>query len=153
MFFDDPTAAFANLHGATKPGGRLVFVCWQPLDKNPWAAVPLSALLRVLPPPPPAPKDAPGPFSFADPDRTRDVLVRAGWEDVVLTPAVHPMQLGETLEESLEYASRMGPAGRLLREADEAMQARALEMLRETLAPFAPHFTLDGAVWVVTARR
>src|SRR6516165_5201596 len=31
MFFDDPVAAFANLHTATRAGGRLVFVCWQPL--------------------------------------------------------------------------------------------------------------------------
>ena len=29
MFFDDPTAAFANLAGATAPGGRLCVAVWQ----------------------------------------------------------------------------------------------------------------------------
>jgi len=29
MFFEDPQAAFANLACAIRPGGRLVFVCWQ----------------------------------------------------------------------------------------------------------------------------
>ncbi len=51
MFFDDPTAAFANVRRAMKPGGRLVFVCWQSAQKNAWASVPLSGVLRVVPPP------------------------------------------------------------------------------------------------------
>ncbi|MBL0901150.1 MAG: class I SAM-dependent methyltransferase, partial [Reyranella sp.] len=29
MFFADPVAAFANLHRALKPSGRLAFVCWR----------------------------------------------------------------------------------------------------------------------------
>src|SRR5690242_10567588 len=36
MFFADPVAAFANIRSATRPGGRLVFVCWQPLAANQW---------------------------------------------------------------------------------------------------------------------
>src|SRR4029453_18470516 len=28
MFFAEPAAAFTNLHGALRPGGRLGFVCW-----------------------------------------------------------------------------------------------------------------------------
>ena len=36
MFFDDPKSAFKNLHGALKPDGRMLFVCWQPPAANPW---------------------------------------------------------------------------------------------------------------------
>jgi SAM-dependent methyltransferase len=36
MFFDDPAAAFGNIASALAPGGRLVFVCWQGLDRNEW---------------------------------------------------------------------------------------------------------------------
>ncbi|MBO0692542.1 MAG: class I SAM-dependent methyltransferase, partial [Acidimicrobiaceae bacterium] len=32
MFFDDSTAAFANLRRHVKPDGRLVFACWQSAD-------------------------------------------------------------------------------------------------------------------------
>jgi ubiquinone/menaquinone biosynthesis C-methylase UbiE len=36
MFFGDPVVAFANIRRSLKPSGRLVFVCWRPLDQNPW---------------------------------------------------------------------------------------------------------------------
>jgi len=152
MFFDDPAGAFANIRAAIKPGGRLTFVCWQSLAANPWAAVPLSAVVGVLPAPPSAAPNAPGPFAFADPVRVRELLSGAGWSDVVLTPFTNAMTLGSTLEEALEYSGRMGPAARLLRDADDATRARALDALRDTLSPLAPGFTLGGAVWVVTAK-
>lgn len=152
MFFDDPAGAFANIRSAIKPGGRLTFVCWQSLAANPWAAVPLSAVVTVLPAPAiPAP-NAPGPFAFADPARVQELLTSAGWSDVVLTPFTDAMMLGSDLEDALDYASRMGPSARLLRDADDATRARALEALRDTLSPLAPGFTLGSAVWVVTAK-
>jgi hypothetical protein len=40
MFFSDPTAAFANIARGLRPGGRLVFVCWQSLVDNEWVTVP-----------------------------------------------------------------------------------------------------------------
>ena len=46
MFFDDPTAAFANIRTALAPSGRVAFVCWQSLSANPWMAVPLEAAAR-----------------------------------------------------------------------------------------------------------
>ena len=46
MFFDDPPRAFANLHRAMRKGGRLAFVCWQALHKNPWMSVPMMAASR-----------------------------------------------------------------------------------------------------------
>src|SRR5262245_41495163 len=56
MFFADPPAAFANLRTALRPDGRLAFICWQELKRNPWCLVPLMAVARhVELPPPPAP--------------------------------------------------------------------------------------------------
>ena len=34
MFFDDPVAAFANVAHGVRPGGRLCFATWQPLEAN-----------------------------------------------------------------------------------------------------------------------
>src|SRR5215470_17327500 len=45
MFFEDPQAAFRNVLGALRPGGRLVFVCWRPVAENPWVQVPMAAAL------------------------------------------------------------------------------------------------------------
>ena len=36
MFFEDSTAAFANIGAATRPDGRLAFACWQAPEDNPW---------------------------------------------------------------------------------------------------------------------
>ena len=87
MFFDDPVAAFSNLHRQTEPQGTLAFSCWQAAPLNEWAMAPMKAVLPLLsePPTPPEP-GAPGPFAFADPDRTRSILADAGWTKVSVTP-------------------------------------------------------------------
>jgi SAM-dependent methyltransferase len=68
MFFGDPVAAFTNLHGALRPGGRLTLLTWQSLDANEWITELRAAMAvgRVLPKPPP---EAPSPFALADPVR------------------------------------------------------------------------------------
>jgi SAM-dependent methyltransferase len=85
MFFDDPVAAFANIRSATRPAGQLVFVCWQPLDANPWLLVPGAALAEHVPVGGFGAGDGPGMFAFADPDRIRQILAMAGWRDIEIT--------------------------------------------------------------------
>ena len=56
MFFEDPVAAFTNVRRAIAPGGRLAFVCWQPLLANEWMTVPALAAAEHVPlPDPPRP--------------------------------------------------------------------------------------------------
>ena len=81
MFFDEPAVAFANIFRQVEWGGRLVFACWQSMDRNPWA---LGHAVGSYTPPPPTPapgKSQPGPFALGDFQRTADVLVTAGWEE------------------------------------------------------------------------
>ena len=75
MFFGDPVAAFANLHRALRPDGRLTLLTWQGVTDNEWLTEFRAALAvgRDLPTPPP---DAPSPFALADPDRVRAILER-----------------------------------------------------------------------------
>src|SRR5262245_44830547 len=84
MFFVDPAQAFTNLGRALRPGGRVSFVCWQALELNPWMAVPMAAAAREITFAARPGPEAPGPFSFADPDRVRRVLGKAGLADVTL---------------------------------------------------------------------
>ena len=86
MFFGDPTAAFVNFGKALKPGGRLVFTCWRKIDENPWMRVPLHAVYEHVPRlPKPGPED-PGPFSFADVERVKRILVDAGFSVPRISP-------------------------------------------------------------------
>ena len=61
MFFADPAAAFRNIKGALKPGGRLVFACWAPLAENRHWLISYDIALRHLGSPAPLPAHEPGP--------------------------------------------------------------------------------------------
>ncbi|HVB70979.1 MAG TPA: class I SAM-dependent methyltransferase [Acidimicrobiales bacterium] len=85
MFFDDRVQAFANLRAQTAAQGRLVFVCWGPVELNPWF---LGSVIAPFlePPPPPSPDKSPtGPFALSDVAQTVAMLTSAGWCDVQCT--------------------------------------------------------------------
>ncbi len=156
MFFADPVAAFANLRAALSDGGRLVFVCWQELERNDWARVPMQALLEHVPALPAAEPGAPGPFSFADRDRVEKILREAGFSSVRVEASLGTLSLGgaRTLDEAVDFAFKIGPASRMLADQPPATVAAARESVREALAA---HASDDGvrvsrATWLVTAR-
>ena len=80
MLTTDPAAAFAETRRVLRPGGKLTFSVWASRERNPA----LSLVGRVLelqghiPPPEP---EAPGAFAMADPGRTRELVVRAGFAE------------------------------------------------------------------------
>lgn len=155
MFFDDPVAAFSNLRQAAKPGGRLVFVCWQQMTANPWLLIPGAALAEHVPLPEPASPDAPGMFALADPDRLRGILADAGWSAVNATPVTTSMLVGGggTVEESVEFLRGGSMARAVLANADPVTEQRALASVRLALVPYADSegVHLDAAVWIVRA--
>jgi SAM-dependent methyltransferase len=156
MFFADPTAAFANLRTALAPRGRLAFICWRPLQENPWMFVPLGAALQHMAAPPIPPPDAPGPFAFADADRVRGILERAGFADVGFEKIDETLTIGGDggIELAAEFLMQIGPTGRMFREAnDVALVARVSEAVRESLRPYASGGSvgMPSAAWVVTA--
>jgi SAM-dependent methyltransferase len=154
MFFADPERAFSNLREALRPGGRASFVCWRPLVDNHWFAEPLRALVTVVTPPPPPPPGAPGPFSLGDPDRVRGILGAAGFDRIDIASHDRELRVGADLDEAVSFSLSMGPASRLLAEADAAQRARAQEVVRAALAPYAGGggVVLTGAIWLVAAR-
>ena len=154
MFFDDPTAAFANLRKALKPGGRLAFLCWRTPAENPIMTLPMAAAAKHLPPPEPTTPGAPGPFAFADAERVRAILASAGFADVDLAPQDMPAG-GNALDAALDLALRVGPLGRMLREHPEADRDAAVADVRAALAAHARpdgRVFMDSATWIVTAR-
>ncbi|MEJ7726401.1 MAG: class I SAM-dependent methyltransferase [Actinomycetes bacterium] len=152
MFFDDPSAAWANLQTATRPGGRLAFVCWQQPEDNPWSRVPALAALAVSPSDvePPGPDD-PGPSSLADPARVRSLLGAAGWQQVRLTDLRPRVTIGRDLDGAVEQVrSLTSVAGAIERVGESAV----LPAVRSALEPHVGDdgaVRLAGAAWLVTA--
>jgi SAM-dependent methyltransferase len=157
MFFADPTAAFANLRRALRPGGRLAFVCWQSVTENPWMLVPLGAALQFLPPPTLPGPEAPGPFAFADPDRVRRILTGAGFREPELEPVNETLRIGGDggLDTTVDFLLQMGPTAVALREsADPTLLPRVSAAVRTALEPYvtADGVRMSSASWIVTAR-
>lgn len=154
MFFDDPIAAFANIARALRPNGRLAFVAWSALDRNEWQAALRDALDlgRHLPPPPP---DAPGPFSFADADRTEALLGAAGFTGIRSRAVERRFRAGTDPDDAFEFLRETGPVVGLTDGLDEAARTAALAELRASLvAHDGPDgVTFGSSAWVVTATR
>ena len=139
MFFADPQAAFRNIAGGLRPGGRLVFVAWGGPEHNPWFALPRRAAVARLGPEPPAPADAPGPMAFRDAARVTGLLAAAGLRD----PRARPLDLGLPnpggLDALLDLVGSIGALPRILREQGGTPEDRAaiLAVIRDRFAPFA----------------
>jgi SAM-dependent methyltransferase len=154
MFFEDPTAAFANLRSATAPGGRLAAVVWQAAPANEWVLLPMGAIIPHVGFPDLPPSGAPGPFAFGDGDALRTVLEGAGWREVTLQPVERTVVVPGDVDAVVEHYVNDTFGQMALAKATPAQRAAALTAMREA---FAPHMSEDGAqlgaaVWVVTAR-
>ena len=161
MFFADPVQAFRNVRRALRPGGRLVMLCWQALEKNAWVSVPRAAMLQVVPAPEPMPPNAPGPFAFADAVHVSGILLQAGFASVesaaveaALATTADPNAAADVvLEDALRFAVELGPASALLREADPATSERAASAVRAALRERSGNGrpSLGAACWIYAA--
>lgn len=147
MFFDDTTAAFANIRRAMAPGGRFTFAAWAPPASNPWLSIGGQVVNSVLGPPDVRPDpNAPGPFRFALPDTALEALTAAGWQaevetlDLKLLPEGTPEQIAAT-QMALGVAAR--------RIAEEEADEEDIEAIEDAIASrFRQMQTKAGAVKV-----
>lgn len=157
MFFSDPYAAFANLHGVLKPGGRMDLAVWGPPRDNPWMMELMGVARSHIDIPSPDPR-TPGPFAFADLDYVRDILARAGFA----APTVEAYQGEQAIggpgalpEDAADFALASMAIGRALAEAGPEM----LEAARnDLLSLFTRHYRdgegvmMKNKVWLLTAK-
>jgi ubiquinone/menaquinone biosynthesis C-methylase UbiE len=156
MFFSDPAAAFANLRGALRGGGRIGFACWQDVFANEWMFVPGSAVVAVTGalPPMPGPGE-PGPFSLSDPAHVEQLLRGAGFQSIEVVPHAEQVVVSaDRVEMVVEAASRVGGVREALETSDDpafheqlrsAVRAALLERVHDG------ELRLGAAAFIVTA--
>ncbi|OOC02687.1 class I SAM-dependent methyltransferase [Amycolatopsis azurea] len=146
MFFGTPLAAFANLVRATRPGGRLVLLTWQPLRLNEW----ITTFRTIIA----AGREVPSAnLALSDPEETEALLTSAGYTDFRCTAVNKPMYFGQDVDDAADFVIEQH--GGRLSDLDEATRAKAVAALR---ADLAEHQTDRGvfygsAAWLVEARR
>ncbi|MEL6646523.1 MAG: methyltransferase domain-containing protein [Pseudomonadota bacterium] len=113
MFFADPSAAFANIARAVKPGGRMVFMTWSSAKENPWFSLPSAVAMDVLGRVDPTPPHAPGPMGLADRDYTRGVFAKAGLKYVEITPVTMDLTPPGSAQWMGQFSLVLGPASRI----------------------------------------
>ncbi len=155
MFFSDPVMAFSNIRKNCTENGRLVFACWQSMEKSGWAALPLRAARPFLKQKPePQPPGTPGPFAFDNPDYVRDLLQKAGWSDINIEPWEGLLSMpGRGATEVANFMLEMGPASRLVREQEidlAPVHASLVEALR-AYEHDGETYRLPARVWMVRA--
>jgi SAM-dependent methyltransferase len=81
MLMADPSAALSETRRVLRPAGRVALSVWGDPERNPWASIPGRFLVERGHMPPPQP-GAPGAFSMASEERTRELLAGAGFTGV-----------------------------------------------------------------------
>jgi SAM-dependent methyltransferase len=157
MFFASPVIALRKIRCVVT--GRLCMVVWRSKAANAWCVAPEQIVRDVLGDPEKGSQVTcgPGPFSMASPDVVGDQLVAAGFRDVRFERVDVELQLGRTLEEAVDFALALGPAGEVMRLAGDAGLARRPEIERALHAALEPSYTAGGvragaSVWIVNAR-
>ena len=161
MFFNMPVPALRNIRRSLVPGGTFAMIVWRKREDNPWVH---EAELRVKEIVPVVSHEetsqvhcGPGPFSMAGPDMVSDMLKIAGYDRVAFERYDTDIFIGRTLEDAVDFAMALGPAGEIIRLAGDEGQKRrpqVMAALRETLGA---HQRADGiwagsSAWFVTAR-
>ena len=157
MFFDDPRVAFTHLRAALRPNGRIAWVVWQDLVRNPWMSVPVAAVDGLVELPELGGAGEPGPFGLSDTDHVRSLLETAGYGDIALVGHETDVTLGGGLglDGTVAFMIDQGPLRRVLAGTTDAVRVAATERVAAALAPYdgPDGVRLGAAVWVVTARR
>lgn len=114
-FFSDTVAALGNLATAMQRGGRMAFVCWASVGRNPWFYVPKLAAEARLGTMPAGDPRAPGPTAFQEIDHVTSLMSQAGLEDIAGTAVELWLTPPDGARGAARAAGRVGPAARIIK--------------------------------------
>lgn len=162
MFFNRPGAALRNIHNALAPGGTLCMIVWRQRQDNSWvhdAELLVKQMVPVI-----SHEDTdqvhcgPGPFSMANADATSELLSYAGFERVSFERFDTEVCIGRSLDEAVDFAMNLGPAGEIIRLAGKDGERKRGVVIDALSQSMAQKLRPDGvwmgsSSWLVSARR
>jgi len=161
MFFMSPGAAMRNIRRALKPGGTFAQIVWRKRDDNPWLHDAELRVREIVPVVSHEETDqvhcGPGPFSMSGPDMVSSMMTGVGFTHVDFERFDAEICIGRNLDDAVEFAMALGPAGEIIRLAGsegERLKPQVIAALRETLSAYERR---DGvwapsSTWFITAK-
>lgn len=162
MFFNLPGAAMRNIRASLKPGGTFSQIVWRRREDNPWvheAELRVREIVPIV-----SHEDAnqvhcgPGPFSMAGSDMVSSMLKAAGFSGIAFERFDTDICIGRNLDEAVEFAMALGPAGEIIRLAGDdglRLKPQVVVALRKAFAPYerANGVWAPSSTWFITARK
>lgn len=156
MFFEEPQIAFLHLHSLLKMGARIDLAVWGPPRENLWMMEMMGVVKNHVEVPRAVPR-APGPFAFEDLQYLEEILSSSGFSemDVTAYEGLQPFGgSGASPEQAVAFAMTSMAAGRLLREAGDAVFEAASQEMTELFARYhipGEGVMMRGKAWFVSA--
>lgn len=160
MFFASPVFALRNVRKVLRPGGTFCFVVWRKKEANDGFYNAEVVAREILGDPPKNDQVTcgPGPFSMASCDLVSDQLLAAGYTNISFQRSDGEILTGRNMEDAIEFAINLGPAGEVIRLAGAEGVARRAEIDAAMRKLIEPTIRPDGTVyapsscWIVTAQ-
>jgi SAM-dependent methyltransferase len=142
MLMADPSAALLEARRVLRPEGHVALAVWDAIEHNPWALLPATELLeRGLIQP--LASGAPGPFALGEKQRVRDLLERAGFDEVW----VERLDLLQRAPSFDEFWETTLDIARSFHDAVLARPEPEIAKIRASLAArFEPYTAADGSL-------
>ena len=160
MFFMSPGAAMRNIRRALKPGGTFAQIVWRKRDDNPWLHDAELRVSEIVPVVSHEETDqvhcGPGPFSMSGPDMVSSMMTGVGYTHVGFERFDADICIGRNLDDAVEFAMALGPAGEIMRLAGsegERLKPQVVAALRETLSTYErpDGIWAPSSTWFITA--
>ncbi len=161
MFFNLPGLAMKNIRKSLKPGARFTQIVWRKREDNPWLHEAELCVKEIVPVIAHEDTDAvhcgPGPFSMAGPDMVSDMLRSTGYERISFERFDSDICIGRNIDEAIEFAMALGPAGEIIRLAEQEGERLKPEVIKALRQVFEKYVSDDGRIvtpsstWFVSA--
>jgi ubiquinone/menaquinone biosynthesis C-methylase UbiE len=135
IYFPDQQKALTGMRNSLKKGGRIGVMVYSEAENNAFFSTPVSIIRRRAQLPPPQPGQ-PGPFSLGKQEVLKQLLLDAGFSDVVVKSIDAPVRLPTALDCLQFEQESFGALHQMLAGLSSSAQDDAWEEIEQALSVF-----------------